>query len=589
MAALETLLPAPSDIGLPAKFTAWRPGQDRAIVRALDATERFKVLALPTGAGKSVSYITASRLVGGRTVVVTATKALQAQLMADFAEMGLVEVKGKNAYPCRALLEPDAGYVEIGAGLRVRGARGTEEPTKTSCDEGPCLSGLACSLRMGGCHYYDAVRTAEESDLVVTNYAFWLAINEFRKRTERDEFGAKVEVEGIGKFDLLVLDEAHDAPEALSSFLTTQLSVEDVEGVLGTDFLPTQSSPEEWARWATFHCSRANGMLDDAREAVRASQGADRGAARHVKVLRKIIRALEVLQVPGVEWVVEEVKEEGADAARLDRQFAPVWPAPLAERYLFRKTPSVMLVSATVRLKTLDYLGIERTAAAFWEERSTFPIARRPVYHIPTARLMHGVSEMTLRQWATRISQIIRLRPGVRGIIHTGSYQRALDIRNRLPEEQRRLLLWHRSASSWSSNGRNLAEAMEEFRTRRVGDGLWLLSPAVTTGYDFPGDLCRVQIIAKVPFPDTRSEVVKARTQRDADYGMYLTMQTLVQAVGRSTRSETDWSETFIVDDQITWFLHKFGRDPKKQFAPQWFLESYRSVSVIPTAPAWGG
>lgn len=585
MVVLEPLLPPPVDLGLPTKFAAWRPGQDRAVVRVLDAPQRIAVLALPTGAGKSATALVAAVLQGGRTVILTSTKALQAQYMVDFAEMGLVEVKGQNAYPCRALTEPDAGHVDTLPGLRVRN-RAVDATTRQSCDEGPCHTGMTCALRNGGCHYYDAVRAAEEADLVVTNYAFWFAINEYRKRTERDDFGDKVEVEGIGKFDLLVLDEAHDAPEALSSFLTCQLTQAEVEGVLGTTLLPVASSPDEWARWATYQCSRAEVLLEAAKEAVRASQGADRGAAKQVKVLRQIVRTLTVLQTRGVEWVVEEIREDGGDPAHPDLQFAPVWPAPLAERYLFRKTPKVLLMSATVRPKTLDYLGVARADAAFWEEPSAFPIARRPVIHIPTAKLTHAASEITLRQWRTRIAQIIRSRPGVRGIIHTGSYQRTWALAN-CDELRavRHLLLWHRAASSWQSGGRTLADAMEEFRSRPVGDGLWLLSPAVTTGYDFAGDACRVQIIAKVPFPDTRSEVVKARTQRDADYGMYLTLQTLVQAVGRSTRSETDWSETFIVDDQVLWLVSKFGR--AQGFAPKWFLEAYRSVSVIPQAPTW--
>ena len=46
-------------------------------------------------------------------------------------------------------------------------------------------------------------------------------------------------------------------------------------------------------------------------------------------------------------------------------------------------------------------------------------------------------------------------------------------------------------------------------------------------------------------------------------------MQMLVQAAGRSNRSEDDWSETFIVDEDVQWFL----RD-REDLAPEWFLEA---------------
>jgi Rad3-related DNA helicase len=587
--AAAPLLPPPVDLGLPSKFQVWRPGQDRSVVRALDSDKRVVVLALPTGAGKSATYMSIARLRGGRTCVLTSTKALQAQLSGDFAEMGLVEVMGQNTYPCRALTEPHANHLEDAvAGLRVRPRHERDNPQfapRNGCDEGPCHLGLRCKLRQDGCHYYDAVRTADAAELVVTNYAFWLTINQYRKRRvgpydDPDQANDDGVIEGIGKFDTLVLDEAHDAPEALSSFLTVKLTQADVEGVLGSRMLSIESTIAQWQQWASQQHGRSESLLAVAIEAVKRSGGGDRTAARQVKALKQLVRTLAMLKVPGVEWVVEPVREDGNDAANPDLQFAPVWPAPLAEQYLFRGIDKILLVSATVRPKTLDYLGIDRADAEFWEEPSTFPIARRPVIHIPTAKLTHKLNDMMLRAWVTRHDQILRARPGVKGIIHTGSYERMRYLSTNMAMRDR--LLWHRSNASWQTRGRTLAEALDEFRTRSAGQGLWLISPAVTTGYDFPHDQCRVQIISKVPFPDTRSEIVKARTERDPDYGMYLAMQTLVQATGRSTRSESDWSEVFILDDQCQWFLWKF-----REFAPEWFLEAYDKVSVIPPAPRW--
>lgn len=582
--AHEPVLPPPVEFGLPAKFSQWRPNQDRAVVRFLDSVKRFGVSALPTGAGKSAFAVSVSRLIGGRTCILTSTKALQTQYMQDFAEMGMVEVKGQNAYPCRALTEPHANHLDGVVGLRVRPRHEPDQQQpRQGCDEGPCHLGLTCKLRLRGCHYYDAVRTAEQSELTVTNYAFWLNINQYRKRraTEEDE-GRHTDgvVEGIGKFDLLILDEAHAAPDALSDFLTVQLSQADVEGLLGTTLLPITATPDQWQQWATYHASRAEQRLEQAQSATRATGGADRTAAKQVKALKKLFRTLVVLQTPKVQWVVEPVRDAGASPEHPDLQFAPVWPAPLAEQYLFRGVPKILMISATVRPKTLDYLGVARADADFWEEPSTFPLARRPVIHIPTVSLTHKSGDLALRTWVARHDQIVRARPGVRGIIHTGSYPRAKYLAEHMATKDR--LLRHRAASSWQTYGFSLAEAMREFRDRDPGEGLWLISPALTTGYDFPDDLCRVQIISKVPFPDTSSELVKARTQRDKDYGMYLAMQTLVQAAGRSTRSETDWSEVFLLDDQIRWFLWKY-----EHFAPKWFVDAFRESAVIPPAPQW--
>ena len=117
-------------------------------------------------------------------------------------------------------------------------------------------------------------------------------------------------------------------------------------------------------------------------------------------------------------------------------------------------------------------------------------------------------------------------------------------------------------------------------RFRSAGPGAVLVSPSVTTGVDFPGRACEFQIILKVPWPDARTPVVAARTVKDKSYPAYVAMQDLVQAVGRGMRSEEDQCETLILDDHVKWFIHQY-----RHFAPQWFLDAYRSVLTIPAPP----
>jgi Rad3-related DNA helicase len=99
----------------------------------------------------------------------------------------------------------------------------------------------------------------------------------------------------------------------------------------------------------------------------------------------------------------------------------------------------------------------------------------------------------------------------------------------------------------------------------------------MTTGVDFPYDQCRYQIIAKVPFPDTRNKVMAARTKEDPTYAHYIAMQTLVQMSGRGMRAADDACETIIVDDHAKWFIPKW-----RIFAPRWFMESFMSVNMVP-------
>src|SRR5258708_11282964 len=54
-------------------------------------------------AGKSLIYITASALTDGRTVTLTRTNGLQNKLGYDYAEMGLLDIRGPSNYGCPAL------------------------------------------------------------------------------------------------------------------------------------------------------------------------------------------------------------------------------------------------------------------------------------------------------------------------------------------------------------------------------------------------------------------------------------------------------------------------------------------------------
>jgi Rad3-related DNA helicase len=104
-----------------------------------------------------------------------------------------------------------------------------------------------------------------------------------------------------------------------------------------------------------------------------------------------------------------------------------------------------------------------------------------------------------------------------------------------------------------------------------------LVSPSMATGWDFPGDECRWQIIVKLPYPDMRGNIMKSRSKKDPSFSAYLVMQQLIQAVGRGCRSQEDWCETFVTDDNVMWFLKR-----NKKLSVEWFLDAYKTCNAIP-------
>jgi Rad3-related DNA helicase len=103
-----------------------------------------------------------------------------------------------------------------------------------------------------------------------------------------------------------------------------------------------------------------------------------------------------------------------------------------------------------------------------------------------------------------------------------------------------------------------------------------LVSPTVTTGWDFPG--LDYIIVGKIPYPDTKDLVLQSRHVEDKDWSAYLAMDTLVQECGRGTRSSTDKCEILILDDSWLWWWPAY-----RKFAPKWFQERVKgSLTCVP-------
>lgn len=538
-----SILPAPALLGAPEKFVSWNSDQAEALLCAIDSPKRFVGLVLPTGAGKSLVAAMLHVLSGKRTAILTSTKALQDQINREFQSLNLVTAMGQSAYECLA----------VRPGGELHGS--VESPT--TCDKGPCRARVKCGMKEFGCLYYDTLRKAKSAPLVVTNYAYWMTQHRY--------------AQGLGNIEVLVLDEAHDAPGELAGFLNTELRTSDVKNALNTTLPPDPEDAampdriETWKRWAKIHATRLEKSINSSGREDEDEAGVSGTPVVSQKDIGRRIRLTHLLRtltmIGGMdpeEWLVRK---------ELDRTvFDPVWVAGYAERTLFNGIPKIVLMSATFRPKTADLLGLDRADIEFYEAKSGFNKSRRPVYVVTSApRVDHRMDDLGFNKWMGLINNILDARTDRKGIIHTISYKR----RNEIMQGSR-----HRTRMM-SHDRENTRQVIEEFK--RAPAGTILVSPSVTTGYDFPFAECEFQIVCKVPFPDSRDPIMKARQLEDPDYGAYMAMQELVQAVGRGMRAPSDRCETFIVDAHSVWFLSKY-----RDLAPRWFHEAIKKIDLLP-------
>jgi Rad3-related DNA helicase len=99
-----------------------------------------------------------------------------------------------------------------------------------------------------------------------------------------------------------------------------------------------------------------------------------------------------------------------------------------------------------------------------------------------------------------------------------------------------------------------------------------LISPSLHTGLDLKNELSRFQIITKVPYPNKGDRWTNAKRQTDQEWYYWQTALKLIQAYGRSIRSNEDWAKTYVLDSAFGYFIKK-----NKNILPDWFTQAIKN------------
>lgn len=499
-------------------YDDWRPGQRLAIRTALSNKKPITVIQSPTGSGKSTIGAGIMQMDERRWFILTATKGLEDQYTNVFDF--LFDIRGMGNYECIAARKEFSRLF-----INVKG--------QINCDDGPCRSDITCSLKDSGCLYFDANREAMATNTGLTNYKYHLAMRKYGR--------------GLGAVHGLICDEAHALPEELMSANQITVPLSLVESTV-TKRLP--KTAKQWAQWAAAQAAQMKGTGDlpfDAR-------------ARRTRLQDSLAKLTDI----------DETWAWDVYGGRVI--FEPTIPKLLLPTLADKRTcQSMVFLSATVTKATMAVLGIPPRDYTFQVMKSRFDPKRRPVYVVATTRVDHKMSDDQIAYWLHIIDKIIGKRLDRKGIIHSVSYDRAKLLRASLK---------HNGILLAPSSSFELAAAVDRFR--RMKPPAVLLSPSVMTGFNFPYHDCEYQILPKVPFPDTRSAIARARIAATPGYRDHLTMQAIEQAVGRGMRADDDMCETFIVDNHAQWFLPLANRAGLMSEA---FLDALQWVKSVPPPP----
>ena len=185
-------------------------------------------------------------------------------------------------------------------------------------------------------------------------------------------------------------------------------------------------------------------------------------------------------------------------------------------------------------------------------------MSKRPIYTDFVGRMSgkrRGIPNWKNKKAIYKIKELLDKHPTEKGVIHTSSNEQAFWIMEKLKEYPLVFV---------GGEDRNIV--LKEFAQSDKRE--ILIGASIKDGVDFKGDLCRFQIIFKIPYPQL-NEQVKYRSDLDPKWFYYQAVMALMQAYGRGIRDKEDHCVMYIID---TSFRELF--DYNRKFFNEYFIEA---------------
>lgn len=447
--------------------------QSEAIIRLIETQTKYVSLIAPPGSGKTMIALAYGAFLG-RTLFLTPTKHLHDQL----EEYEVFSLHGHSHYSCWS--------------------------------NGECLS-------PNDCEWSRRMKLARTQNRVGTTYANWIGLN------RRGGF------EPLGKFDLIVCDEAHNLPWILANQMTFTLSRDLCENLeLSTDAL---SSVRVFLRELLPKIENNKRLYRD----------------------KLAVETFLIDSAKNPYWLCT-LDDEGLTCR-------VIWSNGFAGHVFI--DCKILLMSATLSYQTLRYLDIPLEENTFVELETNFDPALNPFIFVPVVPVQYNMSQEDCDKLVSFIDLVIQTR-GTQGVIHSVSYEYARMIIDRSIYSD--MMISHRT--------KNISEAIDRFlrRERRV-----IISPSLGEGVSLAGDACRWQIPIKIPTLNKMDLLTATRCAQDKSFEPYLMANQIQQQHGRGRRDINDYCESNMPD--IHW--EKFYRR-NKRFFMKWFCETVRKATILP-------
>lgn len=425
------------------------------------------------------------------TAVLTMTKALQDQYINLFKDCHCL--KGKANYHC--ILTDDL-----------------------PCDLGPCTFDRMepCS----DCPYYCARNEAVAGACSFYSYAMFMSLPA-----------------GCQHKKILICDEASEIEDTFVQSFTVDFNFKVMKAL--KLFIPpvpngSDAKYDDYILWLKTFKSSVLESLEEAKKKYRAKKRLNKEDKLKYKALKllddrcqKIIDTLK-----GTEYII--------DHTDFGLTFKPFKVDNIAQN-LFDKSDLVVFMSATIidHKNFAKQLGIKENEYYYIESPSVFDPKKAPIKLSDKICVTYNNKALVLPKLSALAKQICDLHKNEKGIIHTHS----MDITKELEKYCRGSRFLFRADGSTNAMILNEHIASEKPTV--------LVSPSMSHGIDLKDDLGKFSIIMKAPFLPLGDERVKRLCEEDQDWYLDKMLSNFIQMCGRTIRSESDSSITYVLDGTL--------------------------------------
>lgn len=499
------------------------------------------ILEAGTGTGKSAIATTLANMYED-SYILTMTKQLQEQYLDDFSHM-LVEIKGKGNYECNY---------------------------KGHCDF--CIKDEYNLSKCKDCAFKIAFKNAMEADNVLTNYDFFYYMGVANKL--------------LNSRELLILDEAHNLERKMLMLSSHNLNREYVSTKFGVDiFDPLMSSTRSYnnlKRKPDYWIELCDDLVKICKERIKEIEGEHKNDVQvtldefendpskfssidyiekqrletDMKSFNAISLGLKanalIIDIPDRDVILNNRMD-------IDAEFKPFSVSEDTQEMLKLGNVRIFLTGTLGNKdKFCKWNNINPDETFYIYEKSPFDVEKRPIYPEFVASMSgqtRNVPNWKNDRAISKIRELLDRHKDEKGVIHTSSNEQAFWIMENLKDYPLVFV-----------GGEDRNKVLKEFT--QINENIVLIGASIKDGVDFKGDLCRFQIIFKIPYPQL-NEQVKYRKNLDKSWYYYQAVMSLMQAYGRGIRDKDDYCVMYIIDSD---FVNLFNFN--KSFFNEYFTEA---------------